>query len=57
MGRLIGAPVGGGEFYYDPNDTTSADDDIFVFVTAGGKRWKRLARVKNMPGMEGSTTG
>ena len=29
---LIGAPVGGGEFYYDPNDTTSADDDIFVFV-------------------------
>ena len=38
---LIGAPVGGGEFYYDPNDTTSADDDIFVFVTAGGKRWKR----------------
>lgn len=55
---LIGAPVGGGEFYYDPNDTTSADDDIFVFVTAGGKRWKRACSgKKNMPGMEGSTTG
>lgn len=36
-----GAPVGGGEFYYDKNDTTSADDDIFVFVTPKGARWKR----------------
>lgn len=38
---LTGVPVGGGEFYYDQNDTSSPDDDIFVFVTAGGKRWKR----------------
>ena len=38
----VGVPVGGGEFYYDQNDTTSADDDLFVFVTAGGKRWKRI---------------
>lgn len=45
---LIGAPVGGGEFYYDPNDTTSADDDIFVFVTAGGKRWKRACSGKKI---------
>jgi predicted neutral ceramidase superfamily lipid hydrolase len=41
-GGLI-ATVGGGEFYYDLM-TTSADDDIFVFVTAGGKRWKRACR-------------
>ncbi|WP_238874888.1 right-handed parallel beta-helix repeat-containing protein [Klebsiella quasipneumoniae] len=45
---LIGAPVGGGEFYYDPNDTTSADDDIFIFVTAGGKRWKRACSGKKI---------
>ncbi|EMO5537771.1 right-handed parallel beta-helix repeat-containing protein [Klebsiella variicola] len=45
---LIGAPVGGGEFYYDPNDTTSADDDIFVFVTVGGKRWKRACSGKKI---------
>lgn len=36
-----GVPLGGGDFYYDPNDTTTPDDDIFVFVTVGGKRWKR----------------
>lgn len=45
---LIGAPVGGGEFYYDPNDTTSSDDDIFIFVTAGGKRWKRACSGKKI---------
>lgn len=38
---LAGVPVGGGEFYYDSNDSTSVDNDIFVFVTTGGKRWKR----------------
>ncbi|HBR1657930.1 TPA: right-handed parallel beta-helix repeat-containing protein [Klebsiella pneumoniae] len=45
---IIGAPVGGGEFYYDPNDTTSSDDDIFIFVTAGGKRWKRACSGKKI---------
>lgn len=32
---LVNAPV-----YYDKNDTTSPDDGISVFVTAGGARWK-----------------
>ncbi|HBS6938989.1 TPA: right-handed parallel beta-helix repeat-containing protein, partial [Klebsiella pneumoniae] len=45
---LTGAPVGGGEFYYDPHDTTSADDDIFIFVTVGGKRWKRACSGKKI---------
>ncbi|MHB4163720.1 phage tail fiber protein [Klebsiella pneumoniae] len=36
------APVGGGDFYYDANDTTSADDGVMVFVTGGGRRWKRI---------------
>ncbi|MEH4290849.1 hypothetical protein POX81_09800 [Klebsiella pneumoniae] len=45
---LTGAPVGGGEFYYDPHDTTSADDDIFIFVTDGGKRWKRACSGKKI---------
>lgn len=37
----LGVPVGGGDFYYDKNDKTSPDDDIFVFVTPNGSRWKR----------------
>ncbi|HDT6543025.1 TPA: hypothetical protein QFT19_005954, partial [Klebsiella variicola] len=45
---LTGAPVGGGEFYYDPHDTSSADDDIFIFVTVGGKRWKRACSGKKI---------
>lgn len=43
-----GAPVGGGEFYYDKNDTTSADDDIYIFVTPNGARWKRSASNKTI---------
>lgn len=35
------SPCGGGEFYYDANDTSSADDGVFTFVTAGGHRLKR----------------
>lgn len=34
-------PIGGGDFYHDATDTTTADDGIFTFVTAGGARWKR----------------
>ena len=32
---------GGSGFYYDASDSTSADDGGYVFVTPGGKRWKR----------------
>jgi hypothetical protein len=45
---LAGVPLGGGEFYYDPNDFTSLDDDIFIVVTAGGKRWKRSCSGKKI---------
>jgi hypothetical protein len=53
---LIGAPVGGGEFYYDLM-TQHPPTMIFLYllllaVSAGSV----LARVKNI-GMEGSTTG
>jgi len=34
--------VGGGEFYYDASDTTSADNGGTVIVTSGGKRWIRI---------------
>ena len=33
--------IGGGTFYYDENDITSADDGGVVFVTPSGARWKR----------------
>lgn len=32
---------GGGKFYFDPADGTTADDGIFTFVTPNGARWKR----------------
>ena len=35
------AGIGGGQFYYDPDDTTSADNDGTVIVTSSGERWKR----------------
>ncbi|EEW7582250.1 hypothetical protein HJI43_15950 [Enterobacter cloacae] len=37
-----GTGYGGGILWYDNTDTTSADNGVDVFVTAGGKRWKRL---------------
>lgn len=37
-----GYGFGGDTFKYDPLDTTSPDDGIFVFVTQAGHRWKRL---------------
>lgn len=33
--------VGGGLFYFDADDTTSADDNGVTIVTPGGARWKR----------------
>lgn len=35
-------PLGGGYFYYDATDVTTADDGVVCFVTTGGKRWKRI---------------
>lgn len=35
------AGIGGGEFYFDESDTTSADNNGTIIVTTGGKRWKR----------------
>mgnify|MGYP003385596961 CR=1 FL=1 len=34
------AGVGGGQFYYDPDDSTSADNNGTVIVTSMGARWK-----------------
>ncbi|MEJ4044871.1 hypothetical protein [Erwinia sp. SLM-02] len=41
-------PVGGGEFYFDANDTTSSDNGITIFVTASGHRWKRYSSNKKI---------
>lgn len=38
----VGTGYGGGLLWYDNTDTTSADNGVNIFVTAGGKRWKRL---------------
>jgi hypothetical protein len=38
------AGFGGGTFYYDASDTTSADNNGTVIVTPGDKRWKRLVK-------------
>lgn len=38
-----GTGYGGGILWYDNADTTSADNGVDVFVTSGGKRWKRLS--------------
>lgn len=42
-------PLGGGEFYYAPGDT-SPDDGCMVLVTSGGKRWKRISQVLTFEG-------
>lgn len=39
---FVDGPVGGGDFYYDGSDSTSADNGGTIFVTPTGKRWKRL---------------
>ena len=40
LGHTISG-VGGGTFYYDASDTTSADNNGTVIVTSKGERWKR----------------
>ena len=35
-------PRGGGDYEYDPDDTTTPDDGILTIVTAGGARWKKV---------------
>lgn len=40
LGHTV-AGIGGGPFYFDASDTTSADNNGTVIVTPGGKRWKR----------------
>lgn len=35
------AGIGGGQFYYDMADTTTADDNGTVVVTSGNQRWKK----------------
>ncbi|EFM88737.1 Uncharacterised protein [Actinobacillus pleuropneumoniae] len=37
-----GTNIGGGEFYADLQDSTTADNAGTVVVTASGKRWKRI---------------
>ena len=39
--HTAGIGIGGGTFIYDSTDTSSADDDGYIVVTAGGKRWVR----------------
>ena len=48
---LVGS--GGGDFYFDAADTTSADNNASVVVTAGGKRWKRIKPDRFSPEMAG----
>lgn len=38
-----GYNIGGGEFYYDSNDTTSPDDGFLTIVSTQNNRWKRLS--------------
>lgn len=33
---------GGGFLFYDSSDISSPDDGVIIFVTSGGKRWKRV---------------
>lgn len=40
--KADGTADGGGEFYYDPTDSTTADDGASCIVTSGGKRWKAI---------------
>lgn len=42
LSYTAGTGYGGGTLYYDSTDTTTPDNGVTVFVTPGGKRWKRL---------------
>ena len=48
-GSTTTGPLGGGDFYYDANDKSTADNGITVFVTAGGARWKRVCSNQVIP--------
>jgi len=48
------AGIGGGKFYYDATDTTSADDNGTIVITTGDKRWKRVDLGYTTPEMFGS---
>ncbi|WP_250900533.1 hypothetical protein [Enterobacter cloacae] len=56
-----GTGYGGGILWYDNTDSTSVDNGVDVFVTAGGKRWKRLSSritlldAGGVPGTDSST--
>jgi hypothetical protein len=41
-GYYSGTTIGGGEFYYDSTDSTSADDGGSCIVNSNGNRWKRI---------------
>ena len=49
--------IGGGEFYYDASDTTSADNNGTIIVTTGGKRWKRSEVLYSAPSWFGFIEG
>ena len=54
---LIGhtvAGIGGGQFYYDPTDTTSADDGGTIAVNGSGQRFKRALDGYVTPDMFGA---
>lgn len=51
------AGIGGGVFYADFSDTTTADDNGVTIVTAGGKRWKRKLDGYVTPSMYGGKSG
>lgn len=52
------AGIGAGEFYYDASDTTSADNNGTIVVTAGLKRWKRILEQPYVtPEMFGAISG
>ena len=48
------AGIGDGQFYYDPDDTTSADNNGTVIVTSSGERWKRILNGYVSPEMFGA---
>ena len=41
-GLAAGLPRGGGDYEYDPGDTSSPDDGILTIVTSDGARWKKI---------------
>lgn len=52
-----GNPRGGGDFYYDAADTTTADDGIITFVTSSGARLKRITHGRYNLAMAGVNPG